>query len=264
MRLRQLSNTIEGEIIPRLMVAFDQSTDNRFHEAEDGNGAAGIAAPTHFPNDAVSRFVDLVLAHDATVACEFVRTLHSQQVSLDRIYLDLLAPAANRLGVMWESDACSFVDVTMGVTRMHQVLLEYSPSFCAQRARDARTSQNAMIVPVPGEQHTFGMYMLSEFFRRAGWNVYNASPSSDNELADLLGSHRFDIVGLSASGDRYLDGINRRVELVRDTSLERDSRVLLGGRAFTENRSLADDSGADGTAADAPEALRLANQLLRH
>ena len=70
---------------------------------------------------------------------------------------------------MWEHDECSFTDVTIGVCRMHQVLLEYSRCF---EPPDGPHSQgkNALIVPAPGEQHTFGLFLVVEFLRRDGWH----------------------------------------------------------------------------------------------
>ena len=119
--LSRLSHTIEGDIIPRLMLAFNspQPAAVRKPRTEDVSG----------PN--VDDFIQLLLDHDASVAASYVTTLRSEGTPLPTIYLDLLAPAARRLGEMWEEDECSFTEVTIGVCRMHQVLLEFSRCFDA-------------------------------------------------------------------------------------------------------------------------------------
>ena len=44
-------------------------------------------------------------------------------------------------------------------------------------ASDARRRARSaiLLMPLPGEQHTFGLSMLADFFRRAGWNVWSGA-----------------------------------------------------------------------------------------
>ena len=48
---------------------------------------------------------------------------------LELLFLRLLAPAARRLGELWEGDLCTFTDVTIGLSHLQQVLRELSPVF---------------------------------------------------------------------------------------------------------------------------------------
>ena len=36
--------------------------------------------------------------------------------------------------------------------------------------------RRALLVSVPGEQHSFGVTMVAEFFRRAGWDAWTGAP----------------------------------------------------------------------------------------
>lgn len=249
-----LSRTIEGEIIPRLMLLFDQHVSN---------AASPDAPPQEMPHSAdLDAFVRLVLENDADVVCEYIEQLRDSGESLPSIYLHLLAPTARRLGELWESDECTFAAVTLGISRMHQVLLRFSPFFCANFAEDADGAHSALIVPVPGEQHTFGLLMLVEFFRREGWNVWSGAPRTDEELAGLVASERFDIVGCSASAERHLDRLPDVIRMLRQRSKNKNIKVIVGGRLFSEQPELAKTMGADATATDGLEAVRLAEQLV--
>ena len=111
--LMKLNRTIEGEIVPRLMMAFESGSELLDQRAPPGEPAIAD----------IEEFVRLLLTHDANVAARYVSELRAKGAPLPAIYLDLLAPAARRLGDMWEDDRCSFTDVTLGVCRMHQVLI---------------------------------------------------------------------------------------------------------------------------------------------
>ena len=100
----RLSRIIEGDIIPRLMLALDSP-----------NSISKDESISDRLRDNVDEFVHLVIAHDASVAVRYVSTLRTDGIPLSALYLDLLAPAARKLGELWEDDRCSFTDVTMAV-----------------------------------------------------------------------------------------------------------------------------------------------------
>jgi len=254
-QLMKLSRTIEGEIIPRLMMLLDPGIDTRESRPEVRTTSPGLQNRT-------DELVQLLLRHDASVAAQFVDNLRASGNPLTSIYLDLLAPAARRLGVMWENDECTFTEVTVGVARMHQLLLQFSPCFCANRGEDADGGHSALIVPVPGEQHTFGLFMVVEFFRREGWNVWSGSPSSQKELLELISCTRFDVVGCSVSADRNLSSLALQISEMRKHSKNPKIKVILGGRVLTENPELCKFVGADATALDGKDAVRLAEELV--
>lgn len=214
------------------------------------------------PPYSVDEMVQLLLRHDAAVATRYVSALRSGGMSLPTIYLELLAPAARMLGSMWENDECTFTQVTIAVSRMHQVLLKFSPCFCASVAESSDNGLTALIVPIPGEQHTFGLFMVIEFFRRAGWNIWSGNPKTDEELLNVVNQNHFDMLGYSVSAEKKLENLPERIATIRRHSRNRDLRIMLGGRVFTDNPELHREMGADGTATDGMDAVRKAKGIL--
>ena len=160
-RMSQLARTIEHEIVPRLMLAHRAA-------AEPLPIQADTAFAVSF--DDVKQFAKLVLSHDEDAAFAEIHSLHARDISIDRIFLDLLAPTARYLGELWDDDLCTFTDVTVGLGRLQRVLREFSPALGRSVEHPAR-GRRVLLLPGPGEQHTFGLVMVSEFFRRAGWDV---------------------------------------------------------------------------------------------
>ncbi|RZJ18331.1 MAG: cobalamin-binding protein, partial [Haliea sp.] len=110
------------------------------------------------PQD-VERFARLVLARDDDVAQACVDAMRDRGVPIESIYLDLLAPVARHLGELWEQDLCDFTDVTLGLGRLQQVLRELSPAF-GQSIDHPTNGRRVLLLPSPGEQHTFGLVMV--------------------------------------------------------------------------------------------------------
>lgn len=246
--LSRLSQTIETEIVPRFMLALDTHTD-----APPPSAIPDLSAE-------IDEFVDLVLYQDASVATRYVSTLRAGGAPLADIYLNVLAPAARKLGVMWEDDDATFTDVSIGLCRMHQVLLEFSRCFDPAEGT-AAAGRNALVVPTPGEEHTFGLFIVVEFLRRAGWHCWTGSPSSVTDVRSLVREHEFDAVLVSLSADRHIDTARDTIADLRKYSRNKESAVLLGGRAVMEQPELVAQLGADETAKDGRDAVRILNNM---
>lgn len=244
--LTQLGRTIENELIPRLMLAFDTKPES--HAAREAVALSDHIAP----------FVQLLIEQDAPIAVRYVETLRSEGIPIATLYLDLLAPAARRLGELWEDDECSFADVTIGVCRMHQVLLEFTRCFDAI-GKSGGNDRTALIVPAPGEQHTFGLFMVMEFLRREGWTCYSGTPTTRQEFLRLAKTENFRLIGLSISADRHLEETR---QLIRDLKRRSDVKVLLGGRCILDRPELVNELGADAMARDGREAVRVIRDLM--
>lgn len=250
--LSRLSRTIETDIIPRLMLAFESPP----------NLEAGKLPDSFALNDHIDELLQLLLAHDANVATQYVATVRARGFPLTAIYLDLLAPAARRLGEMWEDDEASFTDVTIGVCRMHQVLLEFSRCFDPPDTVNP-AEKTALIVPVPGEQHTFGLFMVVEFLRRSGWSCVTGTPATDRDLNELLGRQNFDAIGISVASDDKVEQTARQISFIRRQPGNENAIILVGGRAFSNNPELVERVGADAMARDGQEAADLLNRIHR-
>ena len=243
-----LTRTVELDVIPRLLIA---------HPAPMAPGAASLlVSAVH-----VADLVGLVLSRGEPEAVAFVEAMHEEGAAAESLYLDLLAPAARRLGEMWEDDTCDFTDVTIGLWRLQNAMRELSPSFL--RTANARTNgPRVLLVPLPGEAHPFGLSMVYEFFRRAGWNAWCGPVESSAELRGMVRHEWVEVVGFSLACDEKLDAVRAEIRSVRRASMNPGLAVLVGGPGFTANPPLAAEVGADGTATDGRQAVMQAQALV--
>ena len=155
--ITRLVKTIEGEIIPRLLLS-DKANGLPDHRLPSGDVLL---------SDHIQEFSGLILALDQTLAYTFVEQKRAEGQSLESVILDLLAPTASYLGELWKADRCSFTEVTVGLSRLRQLLRDLSPDFESE-APNARHGRRALLLATPGDQHTFGLFVVEAFFRREG------------------------------------------------------------------------------------------------
>lgn len=245
-----LVRTVEAEVLPRLILAR----------------RASLAAPPVEPGARLSatdvgELVDLVLIQDAPAACAFVESLRQRQVTLDSVYLNLLTPAARQLGDMWTEDRVDFTQVTVGLMRLQQVLRAISPAFLETAPHNARAAR-VLLVPAPGEQHTFGLVMVAEFFHRAGWAVSGGPDSAGVDPVALVRTLPFAMIGISLGSATRLDSVARQIRAVRRASCNRSIGVMVGGPLLVAHPEIVSMVGADATASDGAQAVAQAEGLL--
>jgi methanogenic corrinoid protein MtbC1 len=217
----------------------------------------------------VAEFTHTLLTEGPEAALQRIDFLRARGLRLDAVYMDLLAPAARHLGELWEDDRCDFTDVTIGLGAMHQILRELSPQFRSEVNCDSgrvtpsvNSGRRLLLVPASGEQHSLGLMMVADYFARAGWDVTGGETPTGADLFRLVRDQWFDVVGMAVGCDRRLDLLAADIRTLRATSCNRDVRVMVGGPILAGHPEYVGLVGADGMAADARQALQVAERLV--
>lgn len=240
-----LETLIQNRIVPRLLLGSRTTAEP---------SAADMPALTPVTAEHVGEFAEIVVKRDLDAAVAYIEALRSAGATVEVLFQDLLAPTARRLGELWEEDINDFFDVTQGAGQLQQIVRQYSDAF-HDEARQPVANRRALLMPLPGEQHMFGILMVGEHYRRAGWHVWGGPPRTIDEILDLVTHQWFDVVGLSVSRVDDPSGIAAVITRIRRRSLNRQVIVQIGGRAFAESPDLAGAVGADVTAIDGRQAV---------
>ncbi len=247
-----LRRTIEAEIIPRLMLA---------HLLPSNDACAPADSRPELGPEEVGVLTELVLRRDSAAAQAYVRARHQAGLAVETLFLGLLAPVARRLGEMWETDLCDFTQVTVGLWRLQQLVFEFSDVFQRDRRMRAR-ARRALLAPAPGSQHTFGVVMVGEFFRRAGWDVRGDPSASLAEVKSCIAADSFDLLGLSLGAECQAKAVSSAILKLRKASKNPAVVVMVGGPAVVLSPEFVNLVGADGTAPDAASAVTQAESLV--
>lgn len=246
----RVNQLVELEILPRLLVAH-----------VSGGGAWSSSKPDKIYKAEADKFAELPLSLDVDELLLQVEAYIDRGVSIESVFTELLAPSARRMGQFWEDDTCDFVDVTMALWRLQEVMREIALRYPVY-SDSAGDRRSALFAPMPGEQHCFGTLMVEEVFARAGWDTEALIEPQRSELLQSLAERTFDVVGLTVSNDCPSGDISSLIAAIRSVSKCRSIKVLIGGRVINANPGLVSLVGADGTAADARSALILADRIV--
>lgn len=246
-RIARLTRTIESEVIPRLV---------RQHRDD---GAAGMPVVRPSPPE-VEDFVRALLDDAESRADDAVAALRRRGLSVEALYMDLLAPAARELGRQWEEDLCDFATVTVGLGRLQRLLRRLSPAFGSEVEHPASGRRVLLTQPV-AEQHMFGLSMVAEFFRRDGWDVLGGIAGVGIDAVAWARRDWFDVAGYSVGSELHLPWLKDGIAAVRRASRNRGLVVLVGGPLFTLHPDLYREVGADATT-DGRNAPRLAETMV--
>jgi methanogenic corrinoid protein MtbC1 len=250
-----LSSTLSQQIIPRLIQAH---TPGECH-TEDPSGYGAQAGRLITPAD-VRELVRMVLLPDDHAARASVEAMRLRGVPVETLFIDLLALAARHLGELWEEDLCNFADVTVGVGRLQQVMRDLSPGLMTG-ALSAAQPRRVLLLPSPGEQHTFGLTMVGDFFRSAGWDVAGG-PATSLDFESLVRREWYDVVGFSLASELYLPRLAPAIAAVRKASMNPRVGILVGGPLFLRQGGLANEVGADAVAINGSLAPEIADKLV--
>lgn len=248
---------LQSEIIPRLIIA------NRLPESHltlvrtaPGGEQGTFAAPERHA------FITALLSDDGSLAGDIADAYLAHGRAAETILMELFAWSARELGELWSDDQVSFVDVTIGLCRLHEALHRISEQTDAPAKAEAGETPSILIAIAPGEQHVFGVLMAGELFRKQGWSVTTETSGDAATITALMTSRRFDMAGLSVSHDGATEGLTRLLKSMRKVSRNPAVKLVVGGPIFEHAPHIAHEIGADGIAGRGLDAPELARKML--
>jgi MerR family transcriptional regulator, light-induced transcriptional regulator len=244
-RLSKLAQALESDVIPRLVGAHGKQP----------------RAAVHLEPREIEGFVGLLRnGTDAELAAA-VAAAHRRGLAVEAIFLELFAPAARLLGELWVADRCDFSTVTICLGRLQRLLREWSPAFGTEVEHPAN-GRRILLAQHSDEQHSFGLSMVAEFFRRAGWEVLGGVGGAVPDPSSQVSREWFDAVGFSIGSETRIDWLKERIAQVRKVTRNRSVVVLVGGPLFVLQPAWAQSVGADASGHDGGQAPKLAEDLL--
>jgi MerR family transcriptional regulator, light-induced transcriptional regulator len=247
----ELASLIEGEIIPRLLWS------HRGEPRQDADGRRD-----HIDAEQTKGFAQMVLRLEAHHLMDIAEGYVLRGASVEAVLLDLIAPAARQLGTWWEEDACNFVDVTMGLWRLQQMVYDISARYPG-KASPADRVRRGLFSVIPGSQHSFGVILVEECFRRHGWLTTGLTTATDQQILRLASEQHFDLIALSVNRDAEVEAATALIGKLRANSRNPSLTIMVGGHILNQRPELVQEMGADTTETDGERAVRRIDFLMQ-
>lgn len=205
----------------------------------------GAAATVEAPDDArIELLCHALLSEDHHDGAAFIETVRSAGASVDSVYLRYLAGAARMLGRWWQEDLVSFADVTVATSRMYAIMRAVRHEFPDAPSND----RSAVFVTTPGENHTLGMRMAADLFRKDGWTIDLKIGRSHDELVAEIEHSGTRLIGISAGGTHAFTALSRLVIALRISNPH--AAIFVGGNVVQDAPDAVSLIGVDGMAGD--------------
>lgn len=209
------------------------------------------------PTEADIQVLCAALLHaDPSVARGMVQRLQARHLTLEILYGRYLAPAAERLGAMWDHDRISFAEVTLGVSRIFELVHKLRAALPPPRITK---EDQVLFATVPGETHNLGVEMAAELFRQKGWDVEVMVNAAHGEIVDRIESTRFLVLGLSSGGKRTAEALALVIHAVR--AVDPDIFIIVSGLIVRQEPELLALAQPDSAVATVEEALAMMDRL---
>ena len=188
----------------------------------------------------------LCLDADALKAERFVRQLLAHGHDIESLYLHAIPEAARLFHDWWASDEIDFISVTRGIFQLEQLVYSLSAEFVlGGNLKFSGGQLNALLVRPPGSHHSLGLLILSQYFRRRGWQVFSANQFTADDMLGAVRSEWVDLIGISLSEDKQIPVMKKLIAKLRQRCSNPHVQVMAGGPLLRTCKNLAELLGAD-------------------
>ena len=172
---------------------------------------------------------------------------------------DALIPSLEEVGARFERGDF-FVPEMLIAARAMQGALDILRPLLAETG--AQTVGTYVMGTVKGDVHDIGKNLVNIMLEGAGFTVHDLGVNVAPEVfIDAINEHKPDIVGFSAFLTTTMPMFKANINALEKAGIRDNVIVMVGGAPVTQE--YADKVGADGYAADASTAVRMANDLIQ-
>jgi 5-methyltetrahydrofolate--homocysteine methyltransferase len=191
-----------------------------------------------------------------------VKDLTNQGLELDldpeKMLYDALIPSLEEVGARFERGDFFVPEMLIAARAMQGALDILRPLLAETGAKQVGTY---VMGTVKGDVHDIGKNLVNIMLEGAGFTVYDLGVNVAPEVfVEKINEHQPDIVGFSAFLTTTMPMFKANINALEKAGIRDEVIVMVGGAPVTQE--YADMVGADGYAADASTAVRLAKDLI--
>jgi methylmalonyl-CoA mutase cobalamin-binding domain/chain len=201
---------------------------------------------------------DETLVGNAPEVKDLVNQGLADGLGCESMLYDALIPSLEEVGARFERGDYFVPEMLIAARAMQGALDILRPLLAETGAKPIGTY---VMGTVKGDVHDIGKNLVNIMLEGAGFTVYdlgvNVAPET---FVQQIQEHQPDVVGFSAFLTTTMPMFKANINALQKAGIRDDVIVMVGGAPVTQE--YADAVGADGYAADASTAVRLAKELI--
>jgi MerR family transcriptional regulator, light-induced transcriptional regulator len=219
--------------------------------------ARGSGRARRMPDATLVASMCRAVSSDDPAAYEALRPDIRRARISDGDLVDLYFPAvARQLGCNWAEDRAGFAEVSIGMARLQALVHQIGREWASNAAATPDSSVVLVVLP-EGEQHSFGVQVLTGQLRRHGVSVHLQIGARPAALRALVQERRYDCAMVSVACEEKLAFCRSVVAALKHGSNGR-LWVAVGGAVLERDLNVRALTGADMATNDALLAISAA------
>jgi methanogenic corrinoid protein MtbC1 len=205
----------------------------------------------------VAYLAEALISESDTPYQSVISSMMANGISSEEVFQRYVPDAARFLGEMWVNDTASFVDVTLGAARLQKLFRNREAySRIDWRGRNIPLGHSVLMVIPPFEAHSLGAFVAADDLRRHGLWVHMGIGMEGQEIAELMQSNRFSMLGVTLATSESLKKAADLLHIVKK-SVDTLPPIVIGGYVTVTDSEAVSQAGADFMARTAQEAISL-------
>ncbi len=201
---------------------------------------------------------DETLVGNAPEVKDLVNKGLAEGLGCEAMLYDALIPSLEEVGARFERGDYFVPEMLIAARAMQGALDILRPLLAETGAKPIGTY---VMGTVKGDVHDIGKNLVNIMLEGAGFTVYDLGVNVAPEVfVQQIQEHQPDVVGFSAFLTTTMPMFKANINALQKAGIRDDVIVMVGGAPVTQE--YADAVGADGYAADASTAVRLAKELI--
>jgi methanogenic corrinoid protein MtbC1 len=155
----------------------------------------------------------------------------------------------------WLTGQRGHSDTVYAFWTMERLLSRLESQRSSQTSPRRATWGRILLSAAPDTQHVFGLSVVGDSFRAAGWDTQIFTSDRPDSIVQAAMDSFTDFIGLSVGYDEGLMDLGQFISLLRQKSRNPSVKIILGGNVFSSPSTQYDWLGADYVALSVEDAL---------
>lgn len=258
--LQQICSTLE-ELLPpdssAIPCGYVESALQQLPQMPSEVGS--FLSPRQPQSQLAQEYLDALLNGKRQDASRLILEAAQSGVSIREIYLHVFQPAQHEIGRLWQINQISVAQEHYCTAATQLIMSQLYPYLFSGE----RTGRSVVAACVGGDLHELGVRMVSDFFEIEGWDTFYLGANTPTpSILQAIRERHADVVAISVTITSHMRKAESLIDAIRSDEGCKDVKILVGGYPFNIAPELWRQLGADGSASNAEDAIRLAERLV--
>lgn len=227
-------------------------------ETSDNHYQSFIKADNFLGQEA-EKYLSFLLNMERKQAVNLILNLVDGGTSIQDIYLKIFQLVQYEIGRLWQLNQISIAQEHYATSVTQLAMSQLYPKIFTS----FKKGKKALTTCIGDELHELGIRMVADLLELNGWDtIHLGSNTPASEILKIIEEKEINLLAISATLPNQLEESRSLVNAVRENNKFTNLKIMVGGRLFLQSSDLWQKIGADGFAADAREAVKVADSLL--